>query len=520
MLTIRSLVDVGSLGLRVLVPGGPAALDEPLRWLHTTELLDPSTYLRDRELVLTNGLWHDGANAAEFVANVARARGAGIVFGLRRVTPETPPDLVAACGRAGLPLVELAITVPFTELTRRAATELAGERQRALVDTVRRGNDLAAAISRGAGATGVLKVLRRDHHLPLAVIDRMGRVLAADGVEPGAETARRVAEGLKRHPPPLRLELGDGQGEAVLFLVNTLAGADAALVCLAPLDSLGDAEREALTQAAHYLSLEVARTELMRAIESRFAHELLEMILSGSRAQGEVAARLESFGVRPDGPLAVLAVAARGEVPADAALAERVGEFFPAEGTPAVVIGGSQDVVAIFPWAEDADALPALADRLLTAVGRAGSAGATVAGLGGIAEGSRGLRLPLRYARDACQVLRRGAGRRIAHFTDLGSHRLLLGAQDDETRRRFADSVLGPLRAHDAERGSCLEATVRAFLANDGRWAETAARLFVHVNTLRNRLAKVAELTGHDVTTTEGRVDLFLAVEADALGRH
>ena len=45
----------------------------------------------------------------------------------------------------------------------------------------------------------------------------------------------------------------------------------------------------------------------------------------------------------------------------------------------------------------------------------------------------------------------------------------------------------------------------------------TAAELYVHVNTLRNRVARISELTGRDVTRLEDRVDLFLALEADAL---
>jgi purine catabolism regulator len=37
------------------------------------------------------------------------------------------------------------------------------------------------------------------------------------------------------------------------------------------------------------------------------------------------------------------------------------------------------------------------------------------------------------------------------------------------------------------------------------------------VNTLRNRVARITELTGRDVTRLEDRVDLFLALEADGL---
>jgi DNA-binding PucR family transcriptional regulator len=41
----------------------------------------------------------------------------------------------------------------------------------------------------------------------------------------------------------------------------------------------------------------------------------------------------------------------------------------------------------------------------------------------------------------------------------------------------------------------------------------------VHVNTLRNRLAKITELTGRDVARTEDRVDLYLALEAGDIAK-
>jgi DNA-binding PucR family transcriptional regulator len=91
--------------------------------------------------------------------------------------------------------------------------------------------------------------------------------------------------------------------------------------------------------------------------------------------------------------------------------------------------------------------------------------------------------------------------------------------QDAGTLQGFADGVLGALRTHDSQRDSELETTLRTFLANDGQFGATAAALYIHVNTLRNRLAKITELTGRDVARTEDRVDLYLALEADDLSR-
>jgi PucR-like helix-turn-helix protein/purine catabolism regulatory family protein/diguanylate cyclase with GGDEF domain len=506
VLTVRALLDDPGLELGLLHPGTPGALDAEVLWVHNTELPDPSPYVRERELVLTNGLWLAGTPAERFVANVVRVGAAGIVFGLRAQTPSTPPELVAACVAAELPLLEIAAGVPFTALTRAAAAIHAEQRQSTLVGMVRRGDALASAISHGAGASGVLEVLRGEHDLSLAVVDRMGRRLA--GVELDAEQLHTVAEGLARRPPPLEVDLG-AAGPAALFLVGAVGDADAALVCLRAVADLSRGERDALDQAARFLSLEVAKRQAVQAIELRFASELLDMILSGPQRAAEVPGRLRAFGVDPGGPLAVctLALAATPTLPG---VAEAVSEFFLAESTAAVVAGGSNDVVAVFPWHGEETDLRALCTRLAAAVGDR-----FVVGIGGVATDATTLRQPLIRSREACRVLvRRGDRLTVATFDELGTHRLLLGLQDPETLRGFADGVLGSLRDHDRARGGELVRTLRAFLANDGQWAATAEELFVHVNTLRNRLAKVAELTGRDVARTEDRVDLYLALEA------
>nr|WP_246211697.1 PucR family transcriptional regulator [Phytoactinopolyspora alkaliphila] len=517
-MTIRSLVSNQALGLRVLVAGAPGALDAPLLWVHNTELLDPSEYLRERELVLTNGLWHVDGNAAKFVVNVARSGGAGVVYGLREESPAVPRDLVAACEASGLPLLQLPVEIPFTEMTRAVAAELADRRQAALVETVRRGHDLADAISRGSGPTGVLKVLRRDHQLPLAVVDRTGRVLAAADASLTDDAGARAGTALRQHPPPLEVDLGE-QGTAAIFLVAALDHVDAGLLCLRPAGELSGVEHEALTQAAHYLSLEVARMRLAQAMEARFASELLEMILAGTEVAAEVYPRLEAFGIDPASPMLVVAAACVGDDgSAGAELTSRLSELLPSWGIPALVANSARDVVAIFPWAQSAENGLDMARRMIIHVQQQLPETRLVAGVSGPADGARALRRPLREARQACRVLlRRAGGQAVERFSELGTYHLLLGGEDGRSLRRISDTVLAPLRDYDARRGGRLETTLRAFLDNDAQLASTAATLYIHVNTLRNRLAKITELTGRDVMTTEGRVDAFLALEADAM---
>ena len=137
-----------------------------------------------------------------------------------------------------------------------------------------------------------------------------------------------------------------------------------------------------------------------------------------------------------------------------------------------------------------------------------------------MAEDITGLRRSLVQARRACELgRRRGAGTVVSHDL-MGSHSLLLALQDQDVLDAFRESLLAPLEDYDAAQGGALIATLRAFLEAGGRWQETADRLHVHVNTLRNRLARVESLTGRHLDSTPDRVDLWLALQAATAGAH
>ncbi|WP_234788892.1 helix-turn-helix domain-containing protein [Mycolicibacterium iranicum] len=511
VLSFGALLADASLELTLLTHGPPGALDREVLWLHNTELPDPSPYIRPTELVLTNGLWRDAAAASDFVAALARARAAGLVFGLTEQTATVPTDLVDACEQALIPLASLSITVPFTAITEAAARIQGAARQSALTGLVRRGNALAMSIARGGGAEGVLEVLRRDHDLPMLVVDRLGRRLAGDA---HPEADRYAAEALARRPPPLEVDL-PGAGRTSVYLVEgALGDIDAGLFCLKPLAELTETEREAIEQTARFLSLEVTKRQALQAIESRFSSELLEMILSGATRLSDVQDRLRAFGIDPSAPLAVITIVVGDSAERPAGSTDVVEAFFTGRGIPAVVAAGSQDTVAIFPWSTTEDGLADLCHQLADTL----TGERTVIGIGSLAADSTTLREPLISSREVCHVLRRRSkGSSVGTFADVGTHRMLLGLHDRTLLRRFAHDILAPLRTHDEQNGTELERTLRVFLGNDGHWSATATALYVHVNTLRNRVGRISELTGRDVTRLEDRVDLFLALEADAL---
>src|SRR5581483_4404056 len=94
--TLAALLGRGALGLTVLA--GAEALGRPVRWVHTSELDDPTPYLEGGELLLTTGL-KLGPSADElraYVHRLADAGVAGIGFGVGLSYAEVPEALVEA----------------------------------------------------------------------------------------------------------------------------------------------------------------------------------------------------------------------------------------------------------------------------------------------------------------------------------------------------------------------------------------------------------------------------------------
>jgi len=104
----------------------------------------------------------------------------------------------------------------------------------------------------------------------------------------------------------------------------------------------------------------------------------------------------------------------------------------------------------------------------------------------------------------------------VLAFEDTGAYRLLLPAmsEDPGELHRFYDETIAPLVAYDEQYETDLVATLETFLDCDGNVANTAGRLFTHRHTIRYRLVRVHELTGHDVASTDGRERLGLGLKA------
>src|SRR5947208_4812730 len=104
MLTLAELLRDLDLGLLA----GDANADAPIRWVHISELLDPTPWLSGGELLLTTGLQLDGDEAqVAFLERIYEHRLAGLGFGIGFGHAELPAPIVAAARRLDFPLFEV-----------------------------------------------------------------------------------------------------------------------------------------------------------------------------------------------------------------------------------------------------------------------------------------------------------------------------------------------------------------------------------------------------------------------------
>ena len=142
-LTVESLI--AELGLRLV--SGEEAAQTHVRWVHSTELADPTPWLKGGELLLTTGLQLSGPKAQrELIDRLADHDIAGLGFGTGFANKRLPAALVSAARRRGFPLFEVPYELPFIAITERAFAHLLEERYEMLQRTMV-GDLLAEALS-------------------------------------------------------------------------------------------------------------------------------------------------------------------------------------------------------------------------------------------------------------------------------------------------------------------------------------------------------------------------------------
>jgi purine catabolism regulator len=547
VLTVRELI--AELDLTLLA--GERGVDRPIRWVHMSELRDPTPWLSGGEVLLCTGMQlDDGAGQREFVSLLADRRLAGLGFGTGFDHAQVPPALVRAAAERDFPVFEIPYELPFIAVTEAAFSKLVNEQYAVLRRALAAQERLERVLLAERGLDALADTLANLLAACVLIYDGRGEIISehtsrrtiGDGTRAAIDAGvRDRARAREAHPFMPSIDTPD-RALALPVSIEGGAGIEAWLVAVKDDTALSDVDRLTLRQAVTIVALELLRARVADDTERRLGGDVLAALLSGELAGPELRRRLAPFGLGERAAALVIPgpeaqAAGRGE------LEGRLHGALRAEGEPALV-ASSEHLVCALVRGRDEEELFALAETVVQELALT-QTGPPRLGVGR-ALPTGDLRRSYHEARCALEAmsfgLERGAGNgrghtnvngngsdahagsrasmsapRVATYRDLGSFQLLLSLQDDQALKLFCDSILGPIEQSEGYYGGELMRSLEAFIEENGQWERAAKRLYCHRHTLRYRIKRVEELTGRDLGSARDRIEFWLALRGREL---
>jgi DNA-binding PucR family transcriptional regulator len=371
-------------------------------------------------------------------------------------------------------------------------------------------SDLAAldaiteAVESGAGLPEVVRAAARALEASLAVTDAWGATLAVAARSPAEERAL--------------LSQGDGVISAPLRVADTVG----TLHMRAKTEPSASMRRLLLTMIAS----EVERVRAPERVSETASADFLRAILGRELTERDVLLeRAKDLSLTIEDGASMIVARAHPQAPTDEgwrgrvrAVAERGARAVASRSIAALsdregIVGA--EVLVLVPGGDEVTAARA-AQAVLNEM-EASLAGYVFAlGRSRITEDPSELPRAASEALLAANVAQGSSDGVSLAFEQTGAYRLLLSAMSEnpsELQRFYAETV-EPLVAYDEQYETDLVRTLETFLEADGNVAGTAQRLFTHRHTIYYRLERVRELSGLDVSSSDGREKLSLGLKA------
>lgn len=333
---------------------------------------------------------------------------------------------------------------------------------------------------------------------PIAILDQRGAILGAvgePGIDPHDKTVRvaiaqaRATGQTSRH------------GMWYAAVITTPQQEYGSIVARSSV-TFSTLEAQAFDHATVVLALLLTLKQIKAETENRIRRDLVDDTLTGHGDDETLVDRARALGT--DVEQSYVVVVAASDDPGG--LAHAAGMWVSTR--PGWLAGKHAGRTILFvPAGEPSKTARSVAAELSRFADQRVTAGAD-----GPARGFSGLRSAYRRALLCLEtMLRVGAAGTGAATTDLGFAGLILS--DKPNLAEYIEVTIGPLLTYDQSRGSDLITTLRAHLRCDRNINKTAQHLHIHVNTMRQRLDRIAQVIGPDWQTSDRLLEIHVALQ-------
>jgi sugar diacid utilization regulator len=364
----------------------------------------------------------------------------------------------------------------------------------------------------GEGQQGIAEAIYELTERAAAIEDRFGNLLAWAGPGRPDPYPRAEAEQRKRLLDRAMAVAGPVWEGEHLYSVAVLGGAPVGMLALHDPDwTAGHNELVAMEHATTVLAMEIARLHSLAESDSRLRTNLvLDLVAGADKGMDEAMLLNRGQALQYDlgRPHRVVVVEAHSDDEEIDLFMHAVGRSARAVKAGSLLAPRLHDVILLADAEVSWDLLRARTVAEL-------HGGKCRIGVGGRCLEPGGFPLSCHEAELALRMQKAAGGPdRVTLFDELGIYKILATAGDTSAMERFVAEWLGPLIDYDSEHGTPLVLTLSEYLDRGGNYDASARALSVHRSTLKYRLRRIRQVSGHDLGQPDIQFNLQVATRA------
>lgn len=535
--TVAQALETGALKQCKLI-GGAKGLHRKISWVDTMEVPNISPWLKKNELLITTGyaIKSDAHALVGLIADMAEVQAAGLAI-KTRFLGSISQKIIDLADRLAMPLIEIPPDIPFVDITHPLMRALVDEHNSKLEFSERMNAKFMELELNAGGFEGIAQMLTNLIGLPVMITTCQFEVLAQSSAQewkvPGrwfasGEMEPQLQEKLKR-----QLRSGD--------ITRQLAGPDGVQMLVRSVvvkrqvcgyifvlfQSQGpdDMQLIALNHAATSVALEFSKLQMLEDNTRIMDSNLFIDLMTGNIKMADEADYRAQMLRWPGLPLRI-AVADIDDFERDIVQMEEediqrlkegisgiIKKQLQNRGIGCTVIVKSDSFTCLMPDAYQKQQLIETFLEIVAKMMETFGIAATV----GISDTCREyIEIPVfcEEARDAIAIGRMPNMRRsVVDIEDVRLEQALLKTSDSPYFRRFVKDTIWELEEYDRLNGTKLIETLDVLIKNMGARNKTAEDLFLHRNTLSNKIKKIEKITGFHLSRSEDLFHLGLALK-------
>ncbi|MDO7907118.1 PucR family transcriptional regulator [Paenibacillus sp. JX-17] len=539
-MTIRDMLK-RPIFQRARLAAGAGGIERRVGWVHVLEITRVQPFVNPNDLILSTGLWlkRDTAERLEYMEQLMMQDAAGLCVEFGTSIDQVPQEVMELADQHDFPLIIFEQPVRFVEITQDIHSLLINRQHQLLRDLENFSRRLQQQTQRSSDVTALLRQLHETVSRPVVYISSLetNRYVPAMSSRQSEAIVTLYQQEVENKPAAAGDELllfGMEDGSSVLFQPVVCFGQIFSAVGMVLHQTPTEAMPLLLDYTAKAAATLVLRTQFLEEKLQRSQNELIQDLLSGSLASEEQAQSRMGLRVLMKGEYRF----AGGVLEIEALTGGLVQESREAVHQDILILlrsllkkNGLHNLV--MPKGNQIYILCAKEAVHQQSMGRVTEAlYSIVSQLKRYAEEQgKGIRIHAGFGRYRNRMILSGAsfeeGYQVIEVTRsvpamkgqlfydrLGIYQLLKAVPAKSMLTTFVEDHLGVLINYDREHQLQLVQTLEMYYQCFGSKRETAERLFIHRQTLYNRLDKIGELIGGNLLESETRQCLEMALLA------